>query len=101
METITLEDAMVYIESLLDEKEQVFQEAARNREIAVEIAKNVKDEWEAIEGYQKLLETLKANDADEETVAQVEEIISDELNHAEVLRKEMKKYDGGIETAED
>lgn len=71
-----------------------------NFTIASQIALNVEAEWDAIEGYQKLIPFFeKAND--QEAVDQVKEIISDELNHAEVLREIMKRYDGGIETAED
>ena len=68
--------------------------------IASQIALNNKAEWDAIEGYQKLIPFLRAK-RDFESIEQIEEIISDELNHAQVLREMMKKYDGGIETAED
>ena len=68
--------------------------------IASQIALNVEAEWDAIEGYQKLIPFFeKVND--QEAIDQIKEIISDELNHAEVLREIMKRYDGGIETAED
>ena len=65
--------------------------------VASQIALNNKSEWDAIEGYQKLIPFLEAKN-DDEAVAQIKEIISDELNHAEVLRELMKKYDGGIPT---
>ena len=68
--------------------------------IAAQIALNTEAEWDAIEGYQKLIPFLMKR-GDMESVEQVREIISDELNHAELLRAMMKKYDGGIETAED
>jgi len=68
--------------------------------VASQIALNIKGEWDAIEGYQKLIPWLEEQ-GDKESVGQIIEIISDELNHAEVLRAMMKKYDGGIETAED
>lgn len=68
--------------------------------IASQIALNNKAEWDAIEGYQKLIPFLQAR-GDYESVDQLREIISDELNHAEVLRAMMKKYDNGIETAKD
>lgn len=71
-----------------------------NQTIASQIALNCEAEWDAIEGYQKLIPFLqRVNDL--EAVDQLREIISDELNHAEVLRKMMKKYDGGIETNKD
>ena len=68
-----------------------------NYTIASQIALNNKAEWDAIEGYQKLIPFFEAR-GDDDAVAQIEEIISDELNHSEVLRKLMKKYDGGIKT---
>lgn len=71
-----------------------------NQTVAAEIALNIEAEWDAIEGYQKLVPFLEAKD-DNEAVEQVREIISDELNHAEVLREIMRRYDGNIETAED
>lgn len=71
-----------------------------NQTIAAQIALNNEAEWDAIEGYQKLIPFLRRK-GDLESVAQIEEIISDELNHSEVLRAMMKKYDGGIETNED
>ena len=71
-----------------------------NQTVASEIALNIEAEWDAVEGYQKLIPFLEAKD-DNEAVKQVREIISDELNHAEVLREIMKRYDGNIETAKD
>lgn len=68
--------------------------------VASQIAVNIKGEWDAIDGYDKLIPFLEAQ-GDAEAVDQVKEIISDELNHAEVLREIMKRYDEGIETAED
>ena len=65
--------------------------------VASQIALNIKGEWDAIEGYQKLMPFFEQYE-DEEAIDQVREIISDELNHAEVLRKLMKKYDGNIPT---
>ena len=68
-----------------------------NSLIASQVALNIKGEWDAIEGYQKLIPWLRKV-GDSKSVDQLEEIISDELNHAEVLRKMMKKYDDGIPT---
>lgn len=68
--------------------------------IASQIAVNIKGEWDAIDGYDKLIPFLEA-EGDTEAIDHVKEIISDELNHAELLRAIMKKYDEGIETAED
>ena len=65
--------------------------------IASQIAMNNKAEWDAIEGYQKLIPFLEAR-GDSESVDHIREIISDELNHAEVLREIMSKYDGNIPT---
>lgn len=68
--------------------------------VAAQIALNIEAEWDAIEGYQKLIPFLQKK-SDQAAVDQVREIISDELNHAEVLREIMRRYDGNIETAED
>ncbi|MDR0591212.1 MAG: hypothetical protein LBG75_01475 [Candidatus Nomurabacteria bacterium] len=68
-----------------------------NYPIAISIAANAQDENEAIEGYLKLLELLE----DPIDIAQVQEIISDEKEHAHRLAEMMLKYDGGIEEADD
>lgn len=55
-------------------------------------AKNIADEAEAIEGYYPLLDAL--NEAgDKEGAAIVEEIISDEKNHMNLLQVIMAKHD--------
>lgn len=71
-----------------------------NQTIASQIAVNNKAEWDAIDGYQKLIPFLEKK-GDKESIDQIKEIISDELNHSYILREMMKKYDGGIEMAED
>lgn len=67
---------------------------------ASQIALNLKGEWDAIEGYNKLIPFFEMH-VDQESIDHIREIISDELNHAEILREIMRKYDGDIETAED
>ena len=67
---------------------------------ASQIALNLKGEWDAIEGYQKLIPFFELHE-DDDSIDKVKEIISDELNHAEVLREIMRKYDGNIETNEE
>lgn len=64
---------------------------------ASQIALNLKGEWDAIEGYQKLIPFFEMHD-DQESIDHIREIISDELNHAEILRDIMRKYDGDIPT---
>lgn len=71
-----------------------------NHTIASQIALNVEAEWDAIEGYQKLIPFLELRN-DLESIDHIREIISDELNHAELLREIIRRYDGNIETAED
>ena len=66
---------------------------------ASQIALNLKGEWDAIEGYQKLIPFFEMHD-DQEAIGHIREIISDELNHAEILRDLMRKYDGDIPTNE-
>ena len=68
--------------------------------VAAQIAINIEGEWDAIEGYQKLIPFLESK-GDTDAVDHVREIISDELNHAKVLQEIMGRYDGNIETAED
>lgn len=67
---------------------------------ASQIALNLQGEWDAIEGYQKLIPFFELHD-DKDSVDKIREIISDELNHAEVLREIMRKYDGDIPTNKD
>ena len=66
---------------------------------ASQIALNLKGEWDAIEGYQKLIPFFEMH-GDQESIDHIREIISDELNHAEILREIMRKYDGDIPTNE-
>ncbi len=70
---------------------------AKDYAVAAEIAANIGDEQGAIEGYLRLLEMVE----DAADVAQIEEIISDEKNHAHVLAEMQLKYDGGVKEAED
>lgn len=64
---------------------------------ASQIALNLESEWDAIEGYQKLIPFFEMHN-DNDSIDKIREIISDKLNHAEVLREIMRKYDGNIET---
>lgn len=68
--------------------------------IASQVSLNIKGEWDAIEGYNKLIPFFEATD-DQESIDHIREIISDEKNHAELLRGILLKYDGNIPTAED
>ena len=64
---------------------------------AAQIAINLEGEWDAIEGYQKLIPFFELHD-DQDAIDKIREIVSDELNHAEVLRDLMRRYDGDIPT---
>lgn len=64
---------------------------------AAQIAINLEGEWDAIEGYQKLIPFFELH-GDQDAIDKIREIISDELNHAEVLRDLMRRYDGDIPT---
>lgn len=66
---------------------------------ASQIALNLKGEWDAIEGYNKLIPFFEIH-GDQESIDHIREIISDELNHAEILRGIISKYDGDIPTNE-
>lgn len=64
---------------------------------ASQIALNLQGEWDAIEGYDKLIPFFEMY-VDQESIDHIREIISDELNHAEILRGILSKYDGNIQT---
>ena len=66
---------------------------------ASQIALNLQGEWDAIEGYDKLIPFFEKH-GDQESIDHIREIISDELNHAEILRGILSKYDGNIPTNE-
>lgn len=67
--------------------------------VASQIAFNLKSEFDAIENYDKLI-TFFQEKNDTESIDKIREIISDEYNHAEVLREIIKKYDNNIPTNE-
>ena len=56
-------------------------------EIAASIAKNNQGEQMAIEGYYLLLDEARKNGLPPEFISQISEIISDEMNHSEILSK--------------
>ena len=68
--------------------------------VASQIADNIQSEWEAVSQYYLLIQWLKEYN-DVESIRHVEEIISDEKNHAMLLRKIVRKYDGNIPMAKD
>ena len=63
--------------------------------IAELVAKNIKDEAEAIEGYLPLLAALKEA-GDEKGAALVEEIISEEIKHSVILTEMLIKNGDGL-----
>ena len=68
--------------------------------VASQVAQNIMSEWEAIEQYYLLIQWLeKFNDI--KGIETVEEIISDEKNHAMLLRELVQRYDGDIPMAKD
>lgn len=68
--------------------------------VANQISENIRSEWEAIGQYYLLIQWLKEF-GDKESIEHIEEIISDEKNHAMLLRKIVRKYDGDIPMAKD
>ena len=71
-----------------------------NYMVASQVAQNIMSEWEAIEQYYLLIQWLeKFNDI--KGIETVEEIISDEKNHAMLLRELVQRYDGDIPMAKD
>lgn len=63
--------------------------------IAELVAKNMKDEAEAIEGYLPLLAALKEK-GDEKGIALVEEIIAEEIKHSVILTAMLIKNGDGL-----
>ena len=71
-----------------------------NYMVASQVAQNIMSEWEAVEQYYLLIQWLeKFNDI--KGIETVEEIISDEKNHAMLLRELVQRYDGNIPMAKD
>ena len=68
--------------------------------VASQVSLNIEGEWDAIRGYDLLLQFLEKYN-DQESIDHVREIISDEKNHAMLLRDILLKYDGDIPVAED
>lgn len=68
--------------------------------VASQVSLNIEGEWDAVRGYDLLLQFLEKYN-DEESIEHVREIISDEKNHAMLLRDILLKYDGDIPVAED
>lgn len=68
--------------------------------VANQISDNIQAEWEAVSQYYLLIQWLKEY-GDKESIGHIEEIISDEKNHAMLLRKILRKYDGDIPVAKD
>ena len=68
-----------------------------NDYIAAEVAKNAAGEYEAIEGYMRL---LNIQGMSKELADDIREIISDEMNHGEKLARWIVKL-SGIQPAKD
>ena len=68
--------------------------------INAQISINYEGESNAITGYYKLIPFFESV-GDQEAIDQISEIISDEKNHQEILKKLQMKYDGHIPVAED
>lgn len=64
-------------------------------ELLAEIEENISDEAQARQGYYELMEILE----NQKDISIIEEIISDELNHAELLKEMAQRY-SGIKTAD-
>lgn len=68
--------------------------------VASQIALNLQGEWDAIDGYMKLIPFFEKYN-DDDSISEIREIVSDEKNHAERLRSILLKYDDNIPTARD
>ena len=62
---------------------------------ASQISLNIKGEFDAIEGYDKLIPWFESVN-DQESIEVIREIISDEKNHVQLLEKILAKYDKQI-----
>jgi len=65
-----------------------------------EISKNAAGEWQAIEEYLNLISDLRKIHAPKQLIDDIEEIISDELNHGQKLFHWVVKL-SNIQPAED
>ena len=71
-----------------------------NKDVAELVAENMKSEADALRLYIKLKQALiEAND--EEGAKAVDEIMSDEKNHSNMLQVIMLRHDGGVGIAKD
>lgn len=68
--------------------------------VASQILLNLEGEYDALNGYQQLIPWLEKY-GDQDSIDKIREISSDEKNHAMLLRKILKKYDGDIPMAKD
>lgn len=67
--------------------------AQQNYYLSREIGTNIKDEWDAIDGYYDMLGYGNLEDSDRDIIIG---IIEEEKKHARLLTEMAKKYDGGI-----
>lgn len=63
--------------------------------IASQVALNLKGEWDAIEGYMKLIPWFRKHN-DENSIRIIEIIIAEEKKHTNLLYGIQMKYDGSI-----
>jgi len=82
---------------LLIYREREIKNMNMNEYIAAEVAKNAAGEYEAIEGYLRL---LNIQGMSKELADDIREIISDEMNHGEKLARWVVKLTG-IQPAKD
>lgn len=68
--------------------------------VASQIALNIQGEYDAIDGYNKIIPYFLKY-GDQESVDQIKEIIADEKNHSNELNKILLKYDGNVLPKED
>lgn len=68
--------------------------------VASQVSLNIKGEYDAIEGYNKLIPFFEMY-GDQDAIDHVREIISDEKNHAMLLNEILLRYDGDIPVAKD
>lgn len=98
--TTNIDYKVIIMVKLESSKDALVHDINSSETVASQIALNLQGEYDAIEGYYKLIPFLRDHN-DREAVEQIREIISDEKNHAMLLNEIMMRYDGDIPVAED
>lgn len=86
-----MENFNVIRQAVLDSMRNEVEAQISNSNLAALLELNIEAEADARKGYYQLIEALRENGG-EANVPIIEEIISDELNHAEKLKELLAQY---------